>query len=186
MKDRIEATIEKLKSMWGPLPVRSVENVVEYMKAAISASTQDRNIRTAIFGLFLRGLEETTLDDREFIDQPTVIGLLEKHAVEGVSLYLLRSTFSSPNTDPDRDIEDEATFYDTYGVNVQKVLQSSFEAVVTKAHHELDEMIANGPNFMTNCEVHIFAVDDGSLIPMGRWLWDRKAAKTFWDQPERQ
>lgn len=185
MKDRIEATLENLKSAWGALVMQPADMVVERMKTAISASTEDRNVRTAIFSLFMRGLDEQNINQESFLGYDDVSAILLPHIESGVLLYFLQKLFSTINRDIDRDPMDEKTFYDTYAVGISKVLDADFDVAVNRAHAELDELIDNGPNHMTNCEVKIWIVDNGSLIPMGSWLWDRKSEKTFWDQPER-
>jgi hypothetical protein len=186
MKDRIEETIKNLRAAWGPLPIRTVPGVIDHLKHSIAKATEDRNVRSAIFSLFVKGLELQNLDGESFIDRDTAISLLQQHIDHEVTLYLLRCTFACPNTDPDRNVHDEDSFYDVFGAGVHKMLHADFEIVIGKAHYELDQLIEHGPDFMTNCEVKIFVIDNSTLVPMGRWLWDRKSSTVHWDEPVRQ
>ena len=183
MRDRIEEVIKHFEAAWGPLPLRRLTDAVEMMKAAISASTQDKNVRRAIFLLFLGGVEEKNIPEDDFVEKSTMTGILQHNADLGKNLYLLLGYAAQPNEHPFRDVD---YVYDEYEVIQEKILHEDFEDVVLEAHERLGRIIESGPSSMTNCEVFVHMIDDGSLIPLGKWVWDRKENRTHWIDPDRQ
>lgn len=185
MRDRVEQALENLKSEWGPLLVRRLPDVVEMMKKSISDSTADQNIRRAIFMCFLAGIEERSIDDDAWIEQAVIEAILVEIGESEKVLYHLYGSAAEPNTNPLRGGDDD-DYYSEIEVLEERILHNDFGEVVLEAHERMTRIIDCAPSSMTNCKVEVYMVDNGSLISLGMWVWDRKESRTHWIEPERQ
>lgn len=179
MKDRLEATVERLKQGWGPLPLRSVEHVCSLVKESISAEVADMNVCRAIFSLFLQGIEEKNLEEDAFLSKDDVTKILAEHIGDEHALYYICGHYATPNINPFRD-EGSDPDYMTTGAGHFQMVGETFQEVVEKAHESIERMVEQMPPGTTNCTVNVYMVDDGNLITLGQWEWDRYRNDYAW------
>lgn len=193
MKDRFEAVAQKVQETWGPLPLRSIGDAMICVREAIDAATSDSNVKTALYALLLKALEDQEVDDSSFINSDLILAILEDHAQKNTTLYLYQGSIAHV-AEPELNyvqkavngLEVGAQFCEHPAMHPKKALYDEWTDALTEGHKHLERIIENAPSNATNCEVSIDMIDDGSLIPLGRWVWDAKNQEIFWSVPERQ
>lgn len=184
MRDKVEAVIAGVKESWGPLKLLPADAAIQCVRTVVTKTTEDSNVRQAIFALFLRGLEQNGVDETAFVELDVIEGIFQHHVEKETVLYLFQGEASHPEQNPMR--PGAGDYCEHIAMPPQKALYDDWNDALLEAHQHLEKIVDGAPSNITNCEVTIEMIDDGNLIPLGRWVWDNKTKVIFWLQPERQ
>jgi hypothetical protein len=178
VQDKVQLVLETLNATWGPLSLRSAEDALGCVRNAITKNVRDNNVRSAIFTLVLNQLEASVQDAETFVDQSAIVAILQGMIDGDTHLYVLHAVYAHPDAD-----DEVAGYCEHMAMPQAKRVSNDFTAIVNSAHELIEQLVGDAPDMITDCEVKIGIVDDGTVIPMGGWLWNRRQARTFWAKP---
>lgn len=179
MQDKVQKVLDTVNTTWGPLDILGIERAIACVKKAIDANVTDNNVKHAIFSLVMIGLESDKIDpDATFVDKQSILAIFQGHIDEGSALYIVVGYYAHPDRD------EVGTYCEHLALPPSKRISGDFNEVVNDAHELLTKLIDEAPDSITDCEIKISVVDDGSIIPMGGWMWNRHQQRTFWGKPE--
>lgn len=179
MQDKVQLVLDTVNSTWGPLALRSAEDALACVRSAITTNVRDNNVRVAIFTLVVNAVEITAHDvEATFVEQSMITAILEGIIAKDTHLYVLHAIYAHPDAD-----DEVAGYCEHMAMPQAKRVCDDFRAIVDSAHELLEQLVDDAPDKITDCEVKIGIIDDGVVIPMGGWMWNRRQAQTVWAKP---
>ncbi len=178
MKDKFQEVLDTVNSTWGALALRSAEDALVCVKAAILTNVKNDHIKGAIMNLVLLGLERGPNEvDQEscFVEKETVCGILQLHIDAGTTLYGVQCVYAHPDDDG---------YCEHAAAPPSKRISPDFEEIKSDAQELMETLVDNAPPFITDCEVKLSMFDDSGMVSMGMWTWSRRHHHAVWVTPE--